>query len=159
MNPGERQSRSMKRQKINPNRSTGGRSQEAGTAVLWPGPGWRTDRQSISGCRYSSLALVSYPSYLQYDEISGKRKSCTGRAKACSATGTRTLVSCVKGKYANHLHHSGPTKKWHRCLYYLKRHFSRMDWVGDSILYPPNTMIVTLKDTCVLARNLKDVSS
>ena len=24
-----------------------------------------------------------------------------------SATGTRTLVSCVKGKYANHLHHSG----------------------------------------------------
>ena len=24
-----------------------------------------------------------------------------------SDTGTRTLVSCVKGKYANHLHHIG----------------------------------------------------
>ena len=24
-----------------------------------------------------------------------------------SDTGTRTLVSCVKGKYANHLHHTG----------------------------------------------------
>ena len=27
--------------------------------------------------------------------------------KECSDTGTRTLVSCVKGKYANHLHHIG----------------------------------------------------
>ena len=27
--------------------------------------------------------------------------------KRCSDTGTRTLVSCVKGKYANHLHHIG----------------------------------------------------
>ena len=27
--------------------------------------------------------------------------------KRDSGTGTRTLVSCVKGKYANHLHHTG----------------------------------------------------
>ena len=29
--------------------------------------------------------------------------------RLCSDTGTRTLVSCVKGKYANHLHHIGST--------------------------------------------------
>ena len=29
------------------------------------------------------------------------------RAKKSSDTGTRTRVSCVKGKYANHLHHIG----------------------------------------------------
>jgi hypothetical protein len=28
-------------------------------------------------------------------------------SKECSDTGTRTRVSCVKGKYANHLHHIG----------------------------------------------------
>ncbi len=27
--------------------------------------------------------------------------------KSDSGTGTRTLVSCVRGKYANHLHHTG----------------------------------------------------
>ena len=27
--------------------------------------------------------------------------------KKASATETRTQVTCVKGKYANHLHHSG----------------------------------------------------
>ena len=32
-------------------------------------------------------------------------------AKCCSATGTRTQVSCVKGKYDNHLHHSGAVGK------------------------------------------------
>ena len=29
-------------------------------------------------------------------------------SKRLSGTGTRTPVSCVKGKYANHLHHTGP---------------------------------------------------
>ena len=29
-----------------------------------------------------------------------------------SDTGTRTLVSCVKGKYANHLHHIGLLPPW-----------------------------------------------
>jgi hypothetical protein len=28
-------------------------------------------------------------------------------SKRYSGTGTRTLVSCVRGKYANHLHHTG----------------------------------------------------
>ena len=32
------------------------------------------------------------------------------RRKSHSGTGTRTLVSCVKGKYANHLHHTGEAK-------------------------------------------------
>ena len=32
-----------------------------------------------------------------------------------SDTGTRTLVSCVKGKYANHLHHIGIDD----CLLYI----------------------------------------
>ena len=29
------------------------------------------------------------------------------RKKTSSGTGTRTQVSCVKGKYDNHLHHTG----------------------------------------------------
>jgi hypothetical protein len=33
-------------------------------------------------------------------------ENCSG-CKKDSDTGTRTLVSCVKGKYANHLHHIG----------------------------------------------------
>ena len=39
-----------------------------------------------------------------------KRSRSLPRAKhktRSSATGTRTLVSCVKGKYDNHLHHGG----------------------------------------------------
>ena len=33
-----------------------------------------------------------------------------------SATGTRTPVSCVRGKYAHHLHHGGRDEKQRRKL-------------------------------------------
>ena len=40
--------------------------------------------------------------YVQHEStVSGDAK------KESSDTGTRTQVSCVKGKYANHLHHIG----------------------------------------------------
>jgi hypothetical protein len=34
---------------------------------------------------------------------------------AASATGTRTRGSCVKGKYVNHLHHSGYAHQGSKC--------------------------------------------
>ena len=38
--------------------------------------------------------------------LSVEERHQEGKQKS-SDTGTRTLVSCVKGKYANHLHHIG----------------------------------------------------
>ena len=37
-------------------------------------------------------------------------------SKKSSDTGTRTLVSCVKGKYANHLHHIGSLANVRECI-------------------------------------------
>ncbi len=34
-------------------------------------------------------------------------QAIVANSKRCSDAGTRTRVSCVKGKYANHLHHIG----------------------------------------------------
>ena len=45
----------------------------------------------------------------------------------CSPTGTRTRVSCVKGKYANHLHHRGLTRR---------QIFNYLIYVGSSYFIP-----------------------
>lgn len=44
-------------------------------------------------------------SFLMWPRLSIKKSN-----QKSSDTGTRTRVSCVKGKYANHLHHIGSTK-------------------------------------------------
>ena len=68
-----------------------------------------------------------------------------------SATGTRTPVSCVKGKYANHLHHGG-----HRSATGSRTPVSCVRGKYDNHLHHSGEFINCVSDYCTIQEVVRD---